>query len=207
MPRTRLRSTALRPRESDGSRLRIEQCLLALLDGDSSRGIGLLAATRQSDNRPGKSYAPTPRDISTVPQPPESLFGDFGIPEDVFLAVIDAYFQFCHNQPYSFFHEENFRERLRAQVTPKHLVLTVMAVAVRFCPHPYFSGRVHAASVDYANMAWKLIVSDCFTVGKVAEVSTVQTVALLGLFDFTGKSLVDSSFSRGGFPKELELYY
>lgn len=63
-----------------------------------------------------------------------------------------------------------------------------MAVAVRFFPHPYFAGHVHEASVDYANRAWKLVASDCFTVGKIAEVSTVQTIALLGLFDFTGRS-------------------
>lgn len=109
------------------------------------------------------------------------------MPVQAFMAVIDAYFHYCHNQPYSFFHEENFRQRLRAQTIPKHLVLTVIAMAVRFCLHPYFAGRVHEASVDYANRAWKLIVSDCFTVGKVAEVSTVQTAALLGLFDFTGR--------------------
>lgn len=105
------------------------------------------------------------------------------------MAVIDSYFTYCQNQPYSFFHEETFRQRLSEQAIPRHLVLAVMATAVRFCLHPYFSGHALEMSVEYANRSWKLIVSDCFTVGKVAEVSTVQTVALLGLFDFTGTFL------------------
>lgn len=112
--------------------------------------------------------------------------GKFGLPDDVFMAVIDAYFTYCQNQPYSFFHEDNFRQRLSKQDVPKHLVLAMMAAAVRFCSHSYFTGRALELSVEYANKSWKLIVSDCFTVGKEAEVSAVQTVALLGLFDFTG---------------------
>lgn len=162
--------------------------MAAFLDGDNSRRIGLSTPTKQGDNRPGTSDATRITAVSSNAHLSDSLFENFGMPEDVFMAVIDAYFHYCHNQPYSFFHEENFRQRLRAQIIPKHLVLTVVATAVRFCPHPYFAKRVHEASADYANRAWKLIVADCFTVGKVAEVSTVQTVALLGLFDFTGRS-------------------
>ncbi|KAK1993398.1 hypothetical protein LX36DRAFT_661548 [Colletotrichum falcatum] len=178
---------------------RIEQCLVALLDGDHSRGISLLTPANGRGNRPSNSDATTERAVSSNPQPSESQLEDFGVPEDVFTAVIDTYFQCFHNQPYSFFHEDNFRQRLGAQIIPKHLVLAVMAVAVRFCPHPYLAGRVHEASVDYANRAWKLIVTDCFTVGKVAEVSTVQTVALLGLFDFTaGRSRHGSAWVKVG---------
>lgn len=116
----------------------------------------------------------------------DPLIEDFGTPEDVFKAVIDSYFTYFQNQPYSFFHEHTFRQRLSEQAIPRHLVLAVMATAVRFCPHPYFLGRVVEMSVEYANRSWKLIVSDCFTAGNVTDISTVQTVALLGLFDFTG---------------------
>lgn len=176
------------PRAVDDTRARIEECMVALMGGDNSRHIGLSTPAKQDDNHPGISDVATVTAVSSNARLSESFFENFGMPQGVFMAVIDAYFHYCHNQPYSFFHEENFRRRLRAQIIPKHLVLTIVATAVRFCPHPYFAKRVHGASVDYANMAWKLIVADCFTVGKVAEVSTVQTVALLGLFDFTGKS-------------------
>ena len=119
-------------------------------------------------------------------QTSDTGIGKFGPPDDVFMAVIDSYFTYCQNQPYSFFHEDNFRERLSKQDVPRHLVLAMMAAAVRFCSHTYYTGRALEMSVEYANKSWKLIVSDCFTVGKEAEVSAVQTVALLGLFDFTG---------------------
>ncbi|KAH7024348.1 fungal-specific transcription factor domain-containing protein [Microdochium trichocladiopsis] len=136
---------------------------------------------------------------SSNAQRSESFFEDFGIPEGVFTTVIDTYFHHCHNQPYSFFHEDNFRQGLRDQIIPKHLVLSIMAMTIRFCSHPHFAARVHEVSVDYANRAWKLIVTDCFTNGRVAEVSTVQTVALLGLFDFTaGRSRHDSAWVKVG---------
>ncbi|KAI8182361.1 hypothetical protein K4K51_001001 [Colletotrichum sp. SAR 10_75] len=112
---------------------------------------------------------------------------DVGVPEDVVAAAVDAYFFYCHNQPYSFFHEAHFRRRLSERTVPTHLLLTIVATAGRFCSHPYFTGRVHEASVDCANRAWKLIVSDCFTEGTGTEISAVQTVALLSLFDFTGQ--------------------
>jgi hypothetical protein len=105
------------------------------------------------------------------------------------MAVIDSYFTYCQNQPYSFFHEQNFRQRLSKQAIPRHLVLAVMATAVRFCSHPYFADRALEMSIEYANRSWKLIVSDCFTVARASEVSAVQTVALLGLFDFTGTDI------------------
>ncbi|KAF5548289.1 zn 2cys6 transcription factor [Fusarium mexicanum] len=148
--------------ESMGSSLqRIERCLVTLLDSSNTD--------------------PSPQNDPAIE--------DFGTPEDVLMAVVDSYFTYCQNQPYSFFHEETFRQGLAQHAIPKHLVLAVTATAVRFCSHPYYSGRALEMSVEYANRSWKLIVSDCFTVGKVAEVSTVQTVALLGLFDFTAGRL------------------
>ncbi|KAK7598434.1 hypothetical protein V3481_000065 [Fusarium oxysporum f. sp. vasinfectum] len=181
--------------ESMGSSLqRIERSLVLLLDSSNTNlgGMGPPA----SSGRPESSSSPrtgfeTAEQGSTF-QPSrqnDAAIEDFGTPEDVLMAVIDSYFSYCQNQPYSFFHEESFRRCLSQHAIPRHLVLAVMATAVRFCSHPYFSGRALEMSVEYANRSWKLIVSDCFTVGKVAEVSTVQTVALLGLFDFTAGRL------------------
>lgn len=162
---------------------RIEQYLASLVESNRSGGSGLPTPSGHAEKSPDEGYTSADRQ-----QHSESTVGDYGAPEDAFMDVIDAYFHYCHNQPYSFFHEDNFRERLSKHMIPKHLVLAVMSHAVRFCSHSYFWGHAHETSVEYANRAWKLIVSDCFTVGRVAEVSTVQTVALLGLFDFTGKA-------------------
>lgn len=109
-----------------------------------------------------------------------------GIPDEVLLAVVDTFFECCHNQPYSFFHEATFRGRLSERSLPSYLILAVMATATRFCLHPYFSGRTFESSVGFADQAWKSIVSNDFKAGSTTELATVQTMALLGLFDFTG---------------------
>ncbi|CZR31710.1 uncharacterized protein FPRO_02134 [Fusarium proliferatum ET1] len=177
--------------ESMGSSLqRIERCLVALVDGSNTNLGAVAAGLPASSGRPETVSSPRTAGTTFQPSPQnDPAIEDFGTPEDVLMAVVDSYFTYCQNQPYSFFHEETFRQGLAQHVVPKHLVLAVMATAVRFCSHPYYSGRALEMSVEYANRSWKLIVSDCFTVGKVAEVSTVQTVALLGLFDFTAGRL------------------
>ncbi|KAI8648623.1 Fungal-trans domain-containing protein [Fusarium keratoplasticum] len=169
---------------------RIERCLVSLLNNSDLGGMGLPSPSghRESSPRTGFGTAEQGTRFQRSRQNDPTI-EDFGTPEGVFMAVIDSYFTYCQNQPYSFFHEETFRQRLSEQAIPRHLVLAVMATAVRFCSHPYFSGCAVEMSVEYANRSWRLIVSDCFTVGKVAEISTVQTVALLGLFDFTAGGL------------------
>lgn len=160
--------------------------------------MGLPTPSGQVEGSPGTGFPSSERRGSRCEEPHnnnnnnDSTIGDFGPPEDVFMAVIDSYFMYCQNQPYSFFHENNFRERLSKQEIPRHLVLAVMATAARFCPHPYFTDRALEMSIEYANRSWKLIVADCFTVERAAEVSAVQTVALLGLFDFTGTDILQT---------------
>lgn len=100
------------------------------------------------------------------------------------MSVIDAYFVCAQNQPYSFFHEENFRRRLAQNELADHLVLA--ASAVRFCRHPRLPADTHEVAVSYANRSWKAMVSNCFGSSTSANVSIVQTIALLALFDFTG---------------------
>lgn len=108
--------------------------------------------------------------------------------DDVIMVLVDTFFHFCHNQPYSFFHEGTFRQHLAERNLPTHLLLAVMASAVRFCTHPQFFDCSKETSVAYADRAWRLILSDGLTGGRVAEVSNVQSIALLGLFDFTCRS-------------------
>jgi hypothetical protein len=104
------------------------------------------------------------------------------------MSVIDAYFMCAQNQPYSFFHEGNFRQRLAQNALADHLVLAVVASAVRFCHHPQLPADTHEVAVNYANKSWKSVISNCFGTSTAANVSIVQTIALLALFDFTGES-------------------
>ena len=137
----------------------------------------------------GLSNAPN-HDSAVVANSDSPVFVRAGIPDETLTAIVNTFFECCHNQPYSFFHEANFRSRLPDQDVPTYLILAVMATATRFCLHPYFSGRAFEASADFADRAWKCIVSDDFKGGSATDLSTVQTMALLGLFDFTGMSRV-----------------
>ncbi|KAK8006545.1 fungal-specific transcription factor domain-containing protein [Apiospora marii] len=128
--------------ENMGSSLqRIERCLVSLLDGSDQGGMGLPAPSGQVEGSSGIEFPTSEqRNRFEESQNSDTMKGDFGLPEEVFMAVVDSYFTYCQNQPYSFFHEQNFRQRLSKQDIPRHLVLAVMATAVRFCSHPYFTG-------------------------------------------------------------------
>jgi hypothetical protein len=108
------------------------------------------------------------------------------MPLPVLLETLDIFFTYCHNQPYSFFHEENFRRRLSNGELPDHLLFAVLANAIRFSANPFFENNTHEAAVTYANRSWKSIVSSCFAANQVADIRTVQTITLLSIFDFTG---------------------
>ncbi|KAH7129760.1 fungal-specific transcription factor domain-containing protein [Dactylonectria estremocensis] len=119
-------------------------------------------------------------------------------PRAVLLDCVDDFFRCCHNQPYSFFHEVSFRRSLDNGLLPGHLVLAVLASAVRFSSNPFF-GRPHESAAQYANRSWKAIVSSCLAHNRAAHVQTVQTITLLAIFDFTaGKSRHGSAWVKIG---------
>lgn len=108
------------------------------------------------------------------------------LPFSVLLDTVNVFFVYCHNQPYSFFHEGNFRQRLANDELPDHLLFAVLSSAIRFSTHPFFEGSLYEASITYANKSWKSIVASCFAANQVADIRTVQTITLLSIFDFTG---------------------
>ncbi|KIW85127.1 hypothetical protein Z517_00516 [Fonsecaea pedrosoi CBS 271.37] len=108
------------------------------------------------------------------------------IPSTVLSETVDIYFAYCHNQPYSLFHEANFRQRLSCGEIPPHLLFAIMASAVRFSHNPFFGDR-HSMAVFYANQSWKSIVSSCFSATRIEDLQTLQSLTLLSIFDFSGK--------------------
>lgn len=104
-----------------------------------------------------------------------------------FLELIDIYFSYCHNQPYSFFHEGKLRRQIAANEVPEHLIFAIAATAVRFSKNPLFEGRHRDVAINYADRSWSYIVSDCFATNQRLDIRTVQTITLLSIFDFTGK--------------------
>jgi hypothetical protein len=100
--------------------------------------------------------------------------------------LIDSYFRFFHNQPYSFFDEQHFREQFQAGTLPPALQYTVSAIAYRFVDNSIID-RNPAQAQCYADMGWAAAMTECFNSEKGPDLVGVQALTLLAIFDFTGK--------------------
>ncbi|KAM0326528.1 hypothetical protein ACHAQA_006397 [Verticillium albo-atrum] len=121
------------------------------------------------------------------------------IPDNVMRAVFRDYFKYAHNQPYSFFHESKFWERLDAGELPDHLLLAVLSHALRFSGNQFFRDRTKSMAKLFANMAWKAIVYLYFQERADANLAAVQTITLLSIYDFTaGHDRHDSAWVKIG---------
>lgn len=108
------------------------------------------------------------------------------MPFEVLSDVVNLYFSYSHNQPYSFFHEGNFRQRLTDGLLPDYLTFAILANAARFSTHTFFHGNPSSFAETYANRSWHAIVSNVFTRAEAPDFCTVQAITLLAIFDFTG---------------------
>jgi hypothetical protein len=104
----------------------------------------------------------------------------------VIQSLLDTYFARVHDQPYSFFHEADFRQRFESSNLPSHLLLAISALAVRFINHQYFSGRVHEASAAYSKQAWSLVLTEHMIVLNNITLQVIQTISILAVVDYTG---------------------
>lgn len=99
--------------------------------------------------------------------------------------TVESYFTYCHHQPYSFFHRGNFMERLAMNQIPSHLLFAVQANGARYSSHPLIKHRAHDCAVTYVDYAWQSIISNFFEKSLPPDLSVVQAVALISIFDFT----------------------
>ena len=116
--------------------------------------------------------------FDTVP-PPETL-----------QFAADVYFQYCHNQPYSLFHEESFRHRLGSGAVPKYLAFAFLATTLRFSSDPRYQDNRYEAIAAYASEAWKAIRLPWNGIENAAGISMLQAIFLLSVIDYTGKRTV-----------------
>ncbi|KAI2703446.1 transcriptional regulator family: Fungal Specific TF [Penicillium roqueforti] len=121
-----------------------------------------------------------------VPSPPPT-FQDHELlpPPHVLRSVIDTYFLRVHNQPYSYFHEPSFRQKLESNSLPKCLILAVLSSAVRFSTHEFYANQTRDASQKYARESWLSVLADHLTMEDSLNVHVVQTVNLLAVVDYT----------------------
>lgn len=110
-------------------------------------------------------------------------------------ALADVYFANCHNQPYCFFSETAFRQRLNAEQIPKHLLLAFAATAIRYSSHEYFQDSQDEAIEAYARAAWLVIWEQVFSSDRGLDLSAVQATNLLAIIEFTGKLFVPTRYA------------
>ncbi|EKG21391.1 Transcription factor fungi [Macrophomina phaseolina MS6] len=101
--------------------------------------------------------------------------------------IVDTYFTICHNQPYSFFHELNFRRKLADGQIPHHLVCAIIATAIRFSDDPFWQNDKNETAEKFASKAWACIISTELSCLEVSNLYTVQSITLLAIFDYTGR--------------------
>lgn len=114
-----------------------------------------------------------------------SLYAGFP-PPNVLASLIDVYFLHVHNQPYGYFRESAFRQRLESGVLPKCLIFAILASAVRFSNDEYFGGRTHEYSEAYAKESWLRVLVEHMTEEGGLNVYVVQTVTMLSVLDNAG---------------------
>ena len=107
-------------------------------------------------------------------------------PLETLVSSADVYFQCCHNQPYSLFHEQSFRERITAGTVPDHLAFAFLATTLRFSSDPFYQHNRYEAISAYATESWKTISLPWNGVEKAAGLSILQTIFLLSVIDYTG---------------------
>lgn len=101
--------------------------------------------------------------------------------------LVDMYFEYCHNRPYSFFHEGYFRRSLARKEVPDYLLLAVVATTTRFSESLVMTDK-HEIDTRAAICSWRLI-SPIYLAKRNTDIRVVQTVSLLSIFDFTGTYL------------------
>ena len=108
-------------------------------------------------------------------------------PLEVIRSAADLYFRYCHNQPYSLFHEATFREKIETGEVPRHLKFALLASTVRYSNDSSFENKIVAVS-NYAQQSWKAIAMPWNGIQTDTELSIVQTILLLAIIDYAGMS-------------------
>ncbi|KAF4963730.1 hypothetical protein FSARC_8278 [Fusarium sarcochroum] len=88
------------------------------------------------------------------------------LPTDVKESLVDTFFKYCHNQPYSYFQETFFRQRFTKE-------------------HPYFQRSGREIRQLYASEAWHLVMQKSMDTESSLGIHEVQTLGLLAIHDFT----------------------
>ena len=136
-------------------------------------------------------------DLDTVSQE-RDLDDSSTIPIHWLTLAADVYFQYCHNQPYSLFHEASFRKSLVNGTVPRYLCLAFVATARRFSTPGSFSKQDADTICMFSKEAWKQTMLRLVDDIEPKEViSILQTIILIAVSDYSGTLIMISSSKIG----------
>ncbi|KAL6415967.1 hypothetical protein AUP68_00174 [Ilyonectria robusta] len=109
----------------------------------------------QFDPSPEQPTPVSPEDMPvSIPEREENTTENTLPPVHTLQAAADVYFRYCHNQPYSFFHEPTFRRRLASGELPTHLVWALLSAVRRYSSLPDLNLKSEDDAMVYAARAW-----------------------------------------------------
>ncbi|KIW16505.1 hypothetical protein PV08_06560 [Exophiala spinifera] len=106
-------------------------------------------------------------------------------PLSIVLALIDAYFRYCHCQPYCYFEEAFFRRKLQDGKVPSYLLKAVLAMAAHFSQDPFLDGNQQDMIDLYSRSAWDEIFEKSFSEDDTLDITVIQAINMLAVVDFT----------------------
>lgn len=103
------------------------------------------------------------------------------------MSLFNTYFEHCHNQPYSYFDEASFRQKLSHNLIPEYLIFAIYVTALRFFNHHCFEESARETSQLYARRAWQMVTEISMERDASPVIHQVQTLGKLAVHDFTCK--------------------
>lgn len=151
-----------------------------------------------TDSRPPQQPTSVHSAVDMTQPPEDSTSHEVLPPTHTLLFAADVFFRYCHNQPYSLFHEPTFRQRLLSGEVPNHLVWAMLSAARRYSSFPDLQINASDDAMFYASNAWKALKLP-WNGGRSDEevVSVLQTLILIVNIEHPCKhhfSLVQSTF-------------
>ena len=112
--------------------------------------------------------------------PQDCLMSKRGPTSHILTSAADIYFRFCHNQPYSFFHEATLRCRISSDQLPACLGWALVAVARRYATISDFTLETQDDALRCAEYAWSCLdLSWGGTASDGDAVTMVQAILLI----------------------------
>ena len=134
-----------------------------------------LNSVRASPHANNSSTAGVPITPNDPVQPPS---------QSMFAGIMDNFFKYCHNQPYSYFRERTFRRQHSDRKLPVYLLYAFAATAIRFSPQFFTGSDRHKLVQPYCDLAWTQLTQYAFHPTSELDITLVQTSSLLSVIDF-----------------------